>query len=146
MFSIHFYPLGNGCQSTLLRMLEDGRMALDERKQVAAILMDLSKAFDCLPHDMFLSKLTAYGVSSGAVNLISSYLENRKQQVKVGPVASSLGALTESVPQGSILGSLCFNILINDIFYFLKKSTLYNYADDNTLSYAHNDCDILKSV
>ena len=50
------------CQSTLLRIIEDWKQALDENKYVAAILMDLSKAFDCLPHDLLFLKLKAYGV------------------------------------------------------------------------------------
>lgn len=64
---------GFGCQTTLLRMLEDWRQALDCRNQVGAILMDLSKAFDCLPHDLFLRKLQTYGASGDAVRLMGSY-------------------------------------------------------------------------
>jgi hypothetical protein len=48
---------------------------------VAAILMDLSKAFDCLPHDILLSKLAAYGLSSQSVKLLENYLTGRKQQI-----------------------------------------------------------------
>ncbi|XP_062612802.1 uncharacterized protein LOC134274545, partial [Saccostrea cucullata] len=57
---------GYGCQSTLLRITEDWKRALDENKYVAAILMDLSKAFDCLPHDLVLLKLKSYGLSPPA--------------------------------------------------------------------------------
>ena len=64
-----------GCQTTLLRLLEDWRSALDKHKHVAAILMDLSKAFDCLPHNLLLAKLQAYGVFPDAVKLIDSYFE-----------------------------------------------------------------------
>jgi len=49
-----------GCQSTLLRLVEDWRKALDSHKYVAAILMDLKKAFDCLSHSLLLGKLSAY--------------------------------------------------------------------------------------
>ncbi|XP_069140922.1 uncharacterized protein [Argopecten irradians] len=78
------YRSGFGCQTTLLRMLEDWRQALDCRNQVGAILMDLSKAFDCLPHDLFLRKLQTYGASGDAVRLMGSYLGNRKQRVGLG--------------------------------------------------------------
>ena len=66
--------------------------------------MDLSKAFDCLPHDILLDKLSAYGISSHSVSLLKSYLSNRKQQIKVNRVLSSWADIHKGVPQGSILG------------------------------------------
>ncbi|XP_069128426.1 origin recognition complex subunit 1-like [Argopecten irradians] len=75
---------GFGCQSTLLRLVEDWRKALDNHEYVAAILMDLSKAFDCLPHDLLIRKLEAYGLGDGALKLLSSYLTSRSQQVRLG--------------------------------------------------------------
>ena len=66
---------GFGCQTTLLRLVEDWKSALDQHKCVAAILMDLSKAFDCLPHGLLLAKLEAYGLSGGAVGVLDSYLK-----------------------------------------------------------------------
>ncbi len=68
---------GYGCQSTLLKITEDWKKSLDENKYVAAILMDLSKAFDCLPHDLLIMKLGCYGVSDQALDLLSNYLSNR---------------------------------------------------------------------
>ena len=91
--------------------------------------MDLSKAFDCLPHDLLTAKLEAYGLSPEAVQLLNSYLSNRMQQVRMGSTTSSWQKLFKGVPQGSILGPLLFNI---DIFYVIKKSTIH-YADDNTI-------------
>ena len=58
-------------------------MRLDENKYVAAILMDLSKAFDYLPHDLLFLKLKAYGVSENELNFLKRYLINRKQCVKL---------------------------------------------------------------
>ena len=114
--------------------MEDWKEALDSNHYVAAVLMDLSKASDCLPHDILLCKLECYSVFQKAVNLLASYLSDRKQQVKIGNVTSKWADISKGVPQGSILGPLLFNVFINDIFYFIQKGTLYNYADDNTLS------------
>ena len=70
-------------------------------------------------------------------------MSGRKQCVKVKNNCSSFETVYKGVPQGSILGPILFNIFINDIFYSVDFSTIYNYADDNTLSYADHD---LKNV
>ena len=137
---------GHGCQTTLLRPLEDWRGALDRNEYVAAVLMDLSKAFDCLLHDILLSKLSAYGLKNESVQLLNSYLSGRKQQVKLNNIVSSWSCIKKSVPQGSILGPLLFNVFINDMFYFIEHGTLYNYADNNTVSFCCPDFDRLIQI
>ena len=77
--------------------------------------MDLSKAFDCLPHKLLLEKLKAYGMSDRANKLLESYLTMRKQRVKRGQTQSEWHAILKGVPHGSILGPRLFNIFINDM-------------------------------
>ena len=109
---------GHGCQTTLLRLLEDWRNALEKNQYVAAVLMDLSKEFDCLTHDILLDKLSAYGMSTDSVSLLESYLSSRKQQIKINGILSSWSDIQKGVPQGSILG-LYFLMSLLMIFFIL---------------------------
>ena len=98
--------------------------------------MDLSEAYDCLPHDLMIAKIEAYGISKEGLQLISDYLSYRKQRTKIGSAYSDWANVIRGIPQGSILGPLLFNIFINDIFLVVEKSDICNFADDNTF-YSH---------
>ena len=106
--------------------------ALDKGKYVGSVLTDLSKAFDCLNHQLLIAKLEAYGFSNESLAFIQNYLTNRQQRTKINSSYSSLRDIKFGVPQGFILGSLLFYIFINDIFLFLENTKITNYADDNT--------------
>ena len=95
--------------------------------------MDLSKAYDCLPHDLLLAKLQAYGFSKGSIRLFLSYLTNHTQRIKIGSTFSHCTNILKGIPQGPILGLLLFNIFMNDLFFFSAKCEICNFADDNSL-------------
>ena len=77
------YRKNTGCQNVLLRLVEQWRKSLDNNKVAGTVLMDLSKAFDCLPHNLLIAKLAAYGLDRNALKLIASYLKDRKQAVNI---------------------------------------------------------------
>ena len=111
---------GYSAQHCLLVMIEKWKRIVDYGGVFGALLTDLSKAFDCIPHDLFIAKLEAYGFQIDALKLIYDYLLNRKQRVKINETFSSWKDIEFGVPQGSILGPLLFNIHLCDLLYFLK--------------------------
>ena len=96
-------------QNVLIKMIEEWRENLDNFF-VGAVLTKFSKAFDCIPHDLLIAKLSANGLSSDSLCYIYSYFKDRKQHVQINNKQSEFDTIISGVPQGSIFGPILFNI------------------------------------
>ena len=99
---------------------------------MGTIFLYLQKAFDVVDHSILLENLGLYGLSKNSVKWFSSYLNNRKQKVRLNGCFSDFKEIIAGVPQGSILGPLLFIIFINDMF-------MHDGSVDNKNSLYAND-------
>ena len=132
------YRKGFNAQTTRLSLIEKWKSLLDKKGFSGAVLMDLSKAFDTINHELLIAKLDAYGFSNKSPELIIDYLSNHLQHVKINSTFSSLSEITQGIPQGSVLDPLLFNIYLNDLFSLLGDIDICNFADDTR----SNVCDM----
>ena len=109
-------------------MFENWKLSID-KGFAGGVLMHLSMPFDTMNHPLLLAQLHAYGFSKQALAVICSYFSNREQRIKVNNVFSSWKDLILSVPQGSVIGPLLFNISLNDLFFSVKDVSICNFAD-----------------
>ena len=124
-------------------MLEKWKRSVDSGKAFGALLTDLSKAFDCLDHELLIAKLNTYGFSLPALRLIHDYLSHRKQRTRVNNSYSEWLAVMGC----SVFEPLLFNIFLADLFFIHSHTDIANFADDNTphLS-AKNVEDVIESL
>ena len=92
------YRQSYSSQYALLRLIENWRQCLDHSKIFGIILMNLSKAFNCIPHDILSAKLNAYWVDISALMCIYSYLNGRKQTVRMNDIYSTYMSMLSGGP------------------------------------------------
>ena len=123
-------------EDALLYMTEKWRKAINSGKVVGILFIDFKKAFDSVSHQILLKKLSACGVSGDFLSYLESYLHDRKQSTTVDRTISNVANVEYGVPQGSLVGPLCFSVYVNDMQENLDCD-LDQFADDSTL----HDCD-----
>ena len=122
-------------------MLEKWKLSVDKGKTFGVLLTDLSKAFDCLSHELIIAKLNAYGFSLSALKLMQSYLSERKQRTKINQAYSSWEEIPFGIPQGSIIGPILLNNFLSDLFLVVQNVDFAKYADDSTIYDAGDNID-----
>lgn len=123
---------GRSTVSAVDFLLQEVLRSFESRQSLSVMLCDLSRAFDCVSHDILLMKLERYGVDAGALRVLRSYLTNRRQVVCWQGKTSGPLPVRYGVPQGSIIGPFLFVVSINDLCISLNDNILL-YADDTTL-------------
>lgn len=126
---------GHSCETALAEVTDSVIRSLDRSMASVLIMLDYSKAFDTLNHELLLAMLKYIGLSDLALRLIRSYLTNRVQRVCIGSSISDMVRVTGGVPQGSILGPLLYSIYTFNIYKCLKHCAYHMYADDTQLIY-----------
>ena len=140
IYSLQFgFRKKHSTNHALISITEKIRNALDNKKYVCGVFVDLQKAFDTVNYNILIQKLKYYGITGKSNEWFASYLKNRSQYVSVLGYKSKIKNILHGVPQGSVLGPLLFLIYINDLHQAIKNSDVFHFADDtNLLSIAEN--------
>ena len=132
--------------SDLTSFADEILLHMEKGELCGAVLLDLTKAFDNVNHDILLSKLSAIGVSPSTLQWFKSYFSHRKQRTSCSDAMSDPLPMTFGVPQGSILGPLLFLVYNNDLPLAIKNCEVTLYADDTVLYYFAKEPHLLEEA
>lgn len=119
--------------------------AFEAKNSLSVMMCDLSRAFDCVSHNLLLSKFEKYGVRGNALSILRSYLSDRTQTVSWNGSNSGQLNVKYGVPQGSILGPFLFIVSMNDLYLRVAGNVLL-YADDTTLFSGDSDFGVSRAA
>lgn len=120
--------------------------AINKDEKTCAVFVDMAKAFDTVPHERLLVKLEKYGIRGNAQNLFSNYLNNRVQKVKIGGEFSNPLTVKIGIPQGTVLGPICFLLYMNDMFDLGMGGHVISYADDTVVVFKADSNENLQNM
>ena len=128
--------------TALIKCVDDWLKTLEEGKEICAVFFDYRKAFDTVPHQPLLEKLTTLELDQSIIYWLQDYLCDRSQAVSIGGESSDLLPVLSGVPQGSVLGPLLFILYVNDLPDIIRNhaSHVNLYADDVLL------CQVISSA
>ena len=140
------FRIGLKTDNAIYKLTTEILNAMNNKLLVGGIFCDLEKAFDCVDHDILLSKLKFYGISGKDLAVYHSYLDNRHFRTAIyndsdnSNKVSSWAKVRHEVPQGSVLGPPLFLLYINDLPKIIDKTSApVIFADDMSILFAHSN-------